>query len=104
MFLGFQFDPIYADTDCNQWLENSDDINMEHLETQRASIANMLKLPHLLSKKQEASLQKAETMIYNYLCDNGGISSPVLRDEALGGDLLQVNFDLGHLSHEVERA
>ncbi len=93
MFLGFDFDPNTALDSCNHWLENTDDIDLEHLETQRASIAGMLNHDYLMDDDQRQTLQKVEKRLYQYLCENGAVSSPVLFDEALGGDLLNVPFN-----------
>jgi len=37
-------------------------------------------------------LNIVEKMLYGYLLENGAVSSPVLRDKGLGGDLLHIPF------------
>ena len=91
--MGFDFDPDTAIAQCKAWLENGEDLYLEHVETQRSSIEGMLKHPHLFSKAQGNVLAEVEKMLYEYLVANGAVSSPVLRDEALGGDLLNIPFD-----------
>jgi len=44
-FLGFDFDPNTAVAECKAWLENGEDLDLEHIETQRASIEGMLRHP-----------------------------------------------------------
>jgi hypothetical protein len=92
-FLGFDFDPDSAVQQCRHWLENADDLCLEHVETQRASLEGMIKHPHLMTVGQGEALGKAEKILYDYLVENGAVSSPVLRDKALGGDLLHIPFD-----------
>jgi hypothetical protein len=93
MFLGFDFDPDKAVEQLQEWLDSGEDVELEYIETQRASIGGMLKHPHLLTNSQKKSLETAEKMLYDYLCKRGAVSTPVLIDEALGGDLLHIPFD-----------
>jgi len=93
MFLGFDFSPDTAVAQCKAWLEDVDGLSLEYIETQRASIEGMLKHPHELSVSEGKALAQVEKMLYDYLVNNGAVSSPVLRDEALGGDLLAIPFD-----------
>ena len=92
-FLGFDFDPDTAVAQCKDWLENGEDLDLEHIETQRASIEGMLKHPQEYTKAKGKALAEVEKMLYDYLVENGAVSSPVLRDKALGGDLLHIPFD-----------
>jgi len=93
MFLGFDFDPENADVQFNEWLESGEDVDLEYLETQRAQLSNMLKNEHLVSAKQRGPIERCEKLMYDYLINNGAVSAPVLRDDALEGDLLNVPFD-----------
>jgi hypothetical protein len=92
-FLGFDFDPDSAVQDCLNWLESADDLCLEHVETQRASLEGMIKHHHLITVEQGEALAAVEKILYDYLCNNGGVSAPVIRGEALGGDLLDIPFD-----------
>jgi hypothetical protein len=94
MFLGFDFSPDTALENCTNYLE-TDDIDLEHLETQRASIAGMLNHDYLMDDNQRETLRKVEKKLYKYLCENGAVSSPVLLDEPIGGDLLNIPFKRG---------
>jgi hypothetical protein len=69
-FLGFDFDPDSAVQDCLNWLESADDLCLEHVETQRASLEGMIKHPHLMTVEQGAALSKVEKMLYDYLVEN----------------------------------
>jgi hypothetical protein len=97
MFLGFDFDPVNAVAQCEHWLSAGEGLDLEYIESQRASIAGMLKHPHLLTVPQGNALSIVEKKLYSYLCENGGVSSPVLRDSALGGDLIHIPFDRENL-------
>jgi hypothetical protein len=93
MYLGFEFEPSQALEVCKEYLLSGFDIDIEHLETQRASIQNMLKLYPSMKDNDRDQLVQTEKLIYNYLVDHGGISSPVLNDEALGGDLVHIPYN-----------
>jgi hypothetical protein len=93
MFLGFNFNPLTAVAECEAWLANGEDLDLEHIETQRASLEGMIKNPQELTGHESEELAKAEKILYQFLCDNGAVSSPVLRDEALEGDLLAIPFN-----------
>ncbi|MFT6905829.1 MAG: hypothetical protein ACJAS1_002492 [Oleiphilaceae bacterium] len=93
MFLGFNFDPDTAVEHLREFFDSGEDVELEYIETQRASISGMLKHPHLLTDHQKESLETVEKMLYDYLCKNGAVSSPVLLDEAIGGDLLHIPFN-----------
>jgi hypothetical protein len=95
--MGFDFTPESALSICKQWLDAGEDLDLEHIETQRATLQNMLKHHHRFDETQRQSVEAAEKILYNYLCSHGGISSPVLHDDALGGDLIHAPLDRGEL-------
>lgn len=93
MICGFEFDIDTAVMDCQKWLSSDSGVQIEHIETQRASLENILRLDTTLTADQQGTIKKVEKILYEYLVANGGISAPVLRDEAQGGDLLYIPFD-----------
>jgi len=93
MFCGFDFTAETADADCQAWLDEHPDVELEYIETQRASLANMLRLSPTLTEEGRAALQRAEQQLHNHLLAQGAVSAPALHDDALGGDLLDLGFD-----------
>lgn len=98
MFCGFDFEISTVVRDCQEWLDSSPDTELEHIETQRSSIQRMIDLSVDLPSEDLASLQEAEKYLYEYLVANGAVSSPVLNDDALGGDLVNINWSGSSLS------
>jgi hypothetical protein len=92
-FCGFSFNPETAEADCQEWLNGQPDIELEYLETQRASIQIMISQQPYLNDHQVHALTAVEKLLYSYIVNAGGVSSPVLRCSALGGDLVHINFD-----------
>ncbi len=93
MICGFNFSTDTAIEQCKEWLSNECDLDLEHLETQRASIENIIRLDTTLSEDDKVTLTQVERMLYDHLVSNGAISAPVLRDDALGGDLLDLGYN-----------
>lgn len=95
MVCGFDFSLDSAVNDCKLWLASCPDVEIEYIETQRASIVNILRLNTSLSSDQQAVLVAVERLLHDYLIDNAAEYSQTPTDEALGGDLLYLPPDLG---------
>ncbi len=93
MICGFDFNLDTAVMDCRQWLASDSGVEIEYIETQRASLENILRLDTSLTESQQTTIKRVEKMLYEHLVANGAVSSPVLRDDAQGGDLLHLPLD-----------
>lgn len=93
MVCGFDFNIDTAVADCREWLASDPDTELEYIETQRASLNNMMRLDTTLNDEQHAIIKQIEKLLYDYLVEHGAVSSPVLREDAQGGDLLHLPLD-----------
>lgn len=93
MVCGFNFAIDTAVDDCQDWLNSQPEVPLEHIETQRASLYNMLKVDTGLTHQERAVIERVEVMLFDYLVRAGAKLSPVVRDVTLGGDLVDTGFD-----------